>query len=368
MFAAPFVVDGEHGTVEIETCGIRHQIEIALDRIAQQPKIQHTTTPTESVKSGTSVKVHWNQVASSQTRGSLDFYRSGSSLSGILTQLIADYSAFNPHATFSFNGTHRAASQPDWKKWRTDAPTSAHWYRPADLRALIAAFIHESDRPLRDFVAEFAGLSGTQVRKTVLAEAAISARHLSELVQDGDVEMGAVDRLLGAMCRHSKPVEPKRLGVIGKNHLEQFFTAEGAQGFQYRKIARFDEDGLPYVLEIGFGVMPHNTTARRLIVGLNWAPVFKIPSGEIANALNDCRCQLSDPVMLLISGAASLQLHRSRQGGVGRMNLRGALADSLRAVTREFTAQKRKAAAAGRDTISASQYARLLKNKRTISN
>ena len=45
------------------------------------------------------------------------------------------------------------------------------------------------------------------------------------------------------------------------------------------------------------------------------------------------------------------------------MSLRSALADSIQAVTREFTAQKRKAAAAGRDTISAAQYAKLLKQR-----
>ena len=46
------------------------------------------------------------------------------SLSEAVEALIEDYAALNPHVSFTFNKTRRAASDPAWSKWRTDAPTS----------------------------------------------------------------------------------------------------------------------------------------------------------------------------------------------------------------------------------------------------
>jgi hypothetical protein len=55
---------------------------------------------------------------------------------------------------------------------------------------------------------------------------------------------------------------------------------------------------LPRVAESAFGI---RTSGRRhLIIGMNWAPVFKIPSGAIHNALSCRHIGESDPVTLLI--------------------------------------------------------------------
>jgi hypothetical protein len=297
VWAAPFVMDGSHGLVEVTTRSLHHRIEVTLDRIAQKPLINHTAS--ESVKNGTSVKVHWKGVASCETGFQQDFYRN-MDFTAALTALVADYAAFNPHASFKVNGHDFVASDPAWKKWCSDSPTSAHWYRPADLRQLMAAYVNEGDRPVRDFVAEFAGLSGTQVRRAVLDEAQISGS-LSDLVVDGDLDKAAIERLLAAMWQNSKPVDPARLGIIGKKHLEAVFTAAGAKGFKYHKSAAIDDDGLPCVLEVAFGVL--EAGPRKLAIGLNWSPVFKVPSGAINSALNNCRVQSHDPVFLLIHQA-----------------------------------------------------------------
>ena len=105
--------------------------------------------------------------------------------------------------TFTLNGARRAASNPTWSKWRTDAPTSAHWYRPDDLRALIAAHICQRDLPLRDFVGGFEGLARTRVRADVLEAACLKGSHLSDLVRGKDVDMASVTRLLEAMQERS---------------------------------------------------------------------------------------------------------------------------------------------------------------------
>jgi DNA topoisomerase VI subunit B len=301
VVAAPFVATNKTSVIEIAARGRRHTIEIQLDRIAQEPKIAYTTT-SESAGIGTFLQVHWPEVSSYFESDWLDLYQFDS-LHEAVAALIDDYRAFNPHVSFMFNGERRAATTPDWQKWRTDQPTSAHWYRPEDLRALIAAYINERDLPVRDFVPNFAGLARNRVRADVLTAAKIRGSHLSDLVRGGDVDMAAVRRLLGAMREHSKPVQPKRLGVIGQDHLKRYFESVGANNFKYDKKAFVDNDGLPVVLEIAFATKPDAAEGSRRIFGLNWSPVFKIPSGEIGEAISRCQIESADPVILLIHAA-----------------------------------------------------------------
>jgi DNA topoisomerase VI subunit B len=63
VWAAPFVVDGRSGRDEVFTPQADHVIEVALDRIGQQPVVRHTPRPPAVVKSGTLLKVHWKNVA-----------------------------------------------------------------------------------------------------------------------------------------------------------------------------------------------------------------------------------------------------------------------------------------------------------------
>jgi DNA topoisomerase VI subunit B len=300
IIAAPFVAT-KVGLVEIIARGLVHRIEVSLDRIAGSPVIEHTPKPS-TVKSGTVVKVHWPNLASYKGGYGHQFFYREQDLAQALLLLIADYSALNRHASFQFNDQRFPASDPSWTKWSADDPTSPHWYQAEHLRALIAAHINGADRFVRDFVGEFAGLSGTVVRKTVLAEAGISAgKRLSDFVVKGDIDMKLVERLLAAMRRHSRPVEPKRLGIIGKDHIEAAFKRMKAEGFKYFQQSDLaDEQGLPCLVEIGFAMRTDEVERRRLILGINWAPIFKVPSGAMSEALNNCRVQSNDPVILLI--------------------------------------------------------------------
>jgi hypothetical protein len=215
---------------------------------------------------------------------------------------VARYAAFNPHASFHFVELDFAASDPAWKKWRTDQPPSAYWYRVADLRNLVAAYIAaEKDRLLRDFLTDFAGMSGTQVRQKVLSGAGITAgARLSELVVDNDIDLDKLDALLHAMQMYSKPIKPERLGVIGPDHLKKALTAVGAKNCKYARSSAFNEEGLPFVIEVASGVNRDEERSRRLHIGINWSPVFKIPSGIIQDTLNDARIQSYDPITLVI--------------------------------------------------------------------
>ncbi|MGO9055925.1 MAG: ATP-binding protein [Candidatus Binataceae bacterium] len=313
VWAAPFVAHGQ-GLIEVAAGDRHHRIEVSLNRIAQQPQINHTVK-VGAVKKGTSVKIRWPQVASYPANEYQDFYRA-ESLEQALGDLIADFAAFNPHASFALcvqtrRVAHHPATDPSWRKWRADAPTSPYWYTPATLRGLIAAYLNEGDRHLRDFVGEFSGLAGTQVRADVLGPfTKAGVRKLSDLVVNGDVDLGEVTRLLAAMKAHSKPVEPTRLGVLGRAHLEKVLTGRGAGAIKYCKVADLDEQGLPFVVEVAFGIkegsdreadQEEDTAERRLIVGMNWSPVFKIPASSIEDILgNQCLVGRQDSVVYLL--------------------------------------------------------------------
>jgi hypothetical protein len=274
---------------------------VTLDRIAQKPKIT-CPKPTASRGSDTILTIHWREIASYLYDKSSELYRFGN-LREAISALLADFAALNPHVSFTFNKVRYAATNPAWHKWRTDAPTSAHWYRPQDMRNLIAAHIKEKRNvPVRDFVSDFDGLTRIRTRTDVLATAELERTHLSDLVRGDDVDNAAVERLLAAMREHSRPVNPKRLGVIGRDHVERYFASLGAKAnsFRYAKQAFIDDEGLPVVVEIALGINPDAKAQARQIMGLNWSPVLQVPSSDIYMDLADNQIRMDDPVFLLI--------------------------------------------------------------------
>jgi hypothetical protein len=108
-------------------------------------------------------------------------------------------------------------------------------------------------RPVRDFIADFRGLSGTAKTKAICDSLGLSRRSLADVVTDPAL----VARLLAAMKEGSRPVKPKDLGIIGREHLLKRFIAGGAQedSFDYQ-VNPFEHDGLPYVIEVAFAYAP----------------------------------------------------------------------------------------------------------------
>ena len=136
-----------------------------------------------------------------------------------------------------------------------------------------------SPRTVREFVSEFRGLSGSAKQKLVLEEVGASRLSLPEFFGNGDrVNNGRIAKLLAAMQRQSRPVKPKDLGLIGKDHLAARFKAAGAdlETFRYRRT--FGEtDGIPDVIETAFGWCPDGANKRRIITGVNWSPAIGNP-------------------------------------------------------------------------------------------
>ena len=60
IWAAPFVVDGHTGRVEVAAQGRLHQVIVSLDAIDQEPRIERTEEKS-FVKSGSFFRLHWPQ-------------------------------------------------------------------------------------------------------------------------------------------------------------------------------------------------------------------------------------------------------------------------------------------------------------------
>jgi hypothetical protein len=170
LVAMPFALrggggDDAAGRVEIRARGLRHAIAMRVDAVRREPVVEHVASPDPAVRIGTSVAVGWPDSASSIRRACGTRF----------LQLAADYAFLNPHLTMRLDwfGTPIAvggATDPAWAKWRPGDPTSAHWYGPAHLARLIAAYVgHDAaggggGRTVREFAGEFRGLSGTAMR------------------------------------------------------------------------------------------------------------------------------------------------------------------------------------------------------------
>ncbi len=303
VWAAPYVADGERGLVQIITGGEAHRIEVTLDRIAGKPHIDHSIRPDGDVKTGTLVRIHWNEIASYLAdTDDCDSYKLG-----------RGYAMFNPHLTLSWTDSDGVYGMPatdkEWRKWRPDDPTSPHWYTPEDLRGLIAAYIDKGRnagtvQTVREFVAEFRGLAGTRKQKTITDATGLTSASLDDMVVDGDVDGGAVERLLKAMQAESREVKPAKLGTIGKDHLSAQMASlchVDPESVRYVKKMGY-EDGLPYVWEMAFGVYTEKYQGCRaeIITGLNWAPTLKIPIAKLSSLLGEMRVDWHDPVVVVV--------------------------------------------------------------------
>jgi DNA topoisomerase VI subunit B len=63
VWAAPYVVDGSHGRVDVSTGGVTYQILVTLDPIAQQPIVELTAREDGLVKNDTRLTMHWPEIA-----------------------------------------------------------------------------------------------------------------------------------------------------------------------------------------------------------------------------------------------------------------------------------------------------------------
>jgi DNA topoisomerase VI subunit B len=319
LAAMDYVLQGASGDAVgvtiIETRGKAHRIEFRVDHINNQPRIFHAISPSP-VTVGTRFAVHW------PCRHYLDWVEDE------FMQLVRAYLWFNPHLSvraswFGKEVINTSATNPAWEKWRPCQPTSPHWYNEARLQRYLAAHVsrgRESGkmRTVREFIAEFRGLSSTVIQSRILRELGCSHQSLLGFFGTQRVNSEGIAKLLAAMKRYSKPVAPKHLGIIGENHFRTRFAEAGAadETFKYQCRKYIGEDGIPYVTETCFALHERSlhggAYSRLLVTGANWSAAIANPfrrfgkTGEGLEAkLHKVRTNASHPVILALHLAAA---------------------------------------------------------------
>jgi DNA topoisomerase VI subunit B len=310
ILAMAFALDGSRGETVIEARGHTHRISFGVDRLRQEPVVAHSASRS-SITIGTRITIRWPDSASSELVDAKSRF----------LQIADDFSWLNPHTGIrvEWNGVvhiNRSPSDPEWKKWHACDPTSPHWYDPSRLERYIAAHVardqdHGRERTVRDFITEFRGFSGSAKQKRVLDETGMVRIQLSSLFDAGGEPKGTeIERLLAALKKHSRPVKPVDLGLIGEDHLRARFTEIGveAKTFKYRKSPGKGDDGVPWIVETAFGYCPKGINERRIIAGVNWSVGLGNPfrsfgryGGEgLESLLSDQRAGRAEPIAFVL--------------------------------------------------------------------
>ena len=298
------------GETVIEAHGIAHHIAFVVDHIRQEPKITRTTAPSPMIR-GTRVKVKFPL---SQDINIIEFCK------GRFLQLAESYAWLNPHLSLrvSWDGeviVDVKSSNPTWAKWLPSWPTSAHWYDKSRFRRYMAAHIaNRGSITVREFISEFRGLSSTGKQKAVLEEIGASHVLLHSFFGRHKTNSNNISKLLVALQKHSRPVRPAQLGVIGKVHLYRVMEAAGGdpKTFTYNR-SDGETNGVPRVVEFAFGIHRDGLAAgghapsRKFITGVNWSPGINNPFRQLGRSgagldgiLAEVRANASQPVIAVL--------------------------------------------------------------------
>ena len=165
---------------------------------------------------------------------------------------------------------------------------------------------------MRGFIGEFRGLARTAVQREVLQEAGCSHQSLAQFFGIDRVNRRGIAKLLASMCKHTKPVDPKHLGIIGAEHFKERFLAAGgnADTFEYQQRKGTTDEGIPCIIECAFGLhqsgltRANNAETGRFVVGANWSVGINNPfrtfgsTGEgLENELAELRANAREPVI-----------------------------------------------------------------------
>jgi DNA topoisomerase VI subunit B len=206
LIAMPFALDGAVGNTTIQSRGIEHFIRFSVDNLRQTPRIDRLEEASD-VRTGTRITVNWPFSASSQLAATKSRF----------LQIAQDYAWLNPHTSLRivWDGQSQVieATDPDWRKWQPSDPTSAHWYHLEQFERLAAAHVADDQdrgrgRTVREFLAEFRGMSGSAKQKAVLDATGASRLALGDLFTDGVADRTTLMRLLTATKGATKPVKP----------------------------------------------------------------------------------------------------------------------------------------------------------------
>jgi DNA topoisomerase VI subunit B len=279
-----YVLGGKiRGETWIEARGVKHRILFTVDQIRQEPLIKNIRGRSR-VTTGTCVTVFWPAVIGADE----------------IAYLLRQFVWVNPHLSLQFTVDGKTAfdcvaSKPNWTKYRACDATSAHWYRLEQFERYAGALIARNQESrkatrkkytVREFVAQFRGMSATYKQKQVLRE--LGAAHVSLprfFGSESKVNHDRMKKLLLVLQKQTRPMRPELLGVIGEEHLRRLSTNLGGEdkSFKYFLSPGHDADGVPYVVEIAICAFKEwvggkaQASGRVLITGVNFSATLVNP-------------------------------------------------------------------------------------------
>jgi hypothetical protein len=270
-------------------------------------------------------------------------------------QIAVDYAWINPHLSLDLDWTiaepcpyfgglvdvfHIDATEPEWRKWKPSDPTSAHWYDAERLERLAGAYVSNNpDRTVRDFIADFRGMSRSGKQKEVLDATGLSRKPLSDLFPNSKADKAAFMGLLAALKSETEPVKPDKLGIIGRDNLDLIPDSD-PETFAYKCI-KCDGD-IPAVIEVAFAYCPEKS-ARRLVCGVNWSVGINNPFRELEWKFGELRIGAREPVYLIIHVAYPRvsYMDRGKSAITLPYGITNKIAEALTTVTKAWTKQRK---------------------------
>jgi hypothetical protein len=218
----------------------------------------------------------------------------------MINDLLQQFVWVNPHLTLQFIVDGKIlircpATNAEWTKYRACDATSAHWYSLEQFERYAGALIARDEEQrratrqkytVREFIAQFRGLSATAKQKQILRELGVAHMTLQRFFgSETQVNHRRMEKLLRLLQQHTRAVRPELLGVIGEEHLRQMIVSASGEpkSFKYFASPGHDAGGLPYIVEIAtcpykkWVAGKQETRGRMLITGVNFSATLENP-------------------------------------------------------------------------------------------
>ncbi len=338
LIAAPYVINGDRGVIEITANAACHRIITTVDPIARIPVVEHVVESAK-VQIGTKVKIDLP-------------CKQGEVGVGRIESLLGEYAAFNKHAEFNlvlFGAEHCwSRSSKTIDKWTAKNPDPVHWYSRQAFDNLIAASIHADresgrSRTVREFVRQFAGLKRSDTLGMVLEATGLARCDLSSLATSSGLDSRKVATLRSTMREVSEAPKPEKLGRIGRAHIER--SLGGPVKYKCIQIPATVVDNLPACIEVAFRERCDDD-GNRLFTGVNFSVDVRHPAIKCINELlAEFMVDAESPTDVLVH-LTTPQVKYTNRGKTEVDTcpvIDSAVEDALQSVTKAFTAKMKAA-------------------------
>jgi hypothetical protein len=279
--------DDNKGETWIEAHGRKHRIQFSVNQIKQEPIVNDDIKSRSRITTGTRITMFWPDTYKAEIKPNE------------INDLLIDYIWVNPHLDLQYTVDgetvfHDAPSNPGWTKYRACDATSAHWYSLGQFERYAGALIARDQEQrrasrkkytVREFVAQFRGMSATEKQREVLRELGASHMTLARFFgSETEVNHRRMEKLRCLLQEHTRPVRPESLGVIGEEHLRQMIVNAGGEPKSFKYVASPGHaNGVPYMVEIAICPYQEWVTGkdqrqgRVLITGVNFSATLENP-------------------------------------------------------------------------------------------